>query len=222
MTKTAPAAPTPGGPIRRTAALGVLGLLTVGMALGIAAPASAHNYVVSSTPAEGQVLTTLPDQFVITTNDDLLNLGAAAGGFALLVQDADGLYYGDGCVEVAGPSMTATAALGAPGAYLLTWQAVSIDGHTIDGQIRFTWTPDDVTEAAEGSTTAPVCGEATEKEAPEPAPTATDEAEDTAPPAATDEDTGIPGEVLWIGGAVVAIAAAAAITMLVLSRRKKD
>jgi methionine-rich copper-binding protein CopC len=197
--------------------------LAIGLALGFAAPASAHNYLVSSTPAEGEVLTALPEQFIITTNDDLLNLGADAGGFALQVQDADGLYYGDGCVVVAGPSMTASAALGEAGAYLMTWQVVSIDGHTVSGEIPFTWTPDDAGESSDGRATAPVCGEVVEEEPePAPAPTATDEARDTAPPTATgEEDSGVPAEALWIGGGIVAVVVAAAITMLVLSRKKK-
>jgi methionine-rich copper-binding protein CopC len=215
------AGPTARGAIRRSAAFGAVGILTVGLALGVAAPASAHNYLVSSTPAEGDVLTALPDEFVITTNDDLLSLGDGAGGFAMQVQDAAGLYYGDGCVTVAGPSMTAAASLGAPGAYVLTWQAVSIDGHTIDGQIPFSWTPDDITQSSEGRATAPVCGEVLEQPETDPTPTATADTEATAPPASAGDDSGIPGELLWIGGGVLAVVAAAAITMLVLSRRKK-
>lgn len=202
----------------KTAAIGVL---AIGLTLSVAGPAGAHNYLVSSTPAEGEVLTALPDEFVITTNDDLLSLGADAGGFAIQVQDADGLYYGDGCVTVAGPSMTAAASLGAPGEYLLTWQAVSIDGHTIDGQIPFSWTPDDPSQTSEGRATPPVCGEALEEPKPKPTPAATEPAGDAAPPVSAGEEAGIPSELLWIGGAIVAVVAAAAVTMLVLSRRKK-
>ena len=205
--------------MRRSTSLGVIGLLAIVMAIGVATPASAHNYLVSSTPAEGEVLTVLPDEFVITTNDELLNLGADAGGFALQVQDADGLFYGDGCVAVEGPSMTAVAALGAPGSYLLTWQVVSIDGHTVSGEIPFTWTPDDVTESSEGSATPPVCGEATQEE-PEPEPNVTDKPIAPAPEPDV-ENAPLPGDLLWIGGAIAAVVIAAAATMLVLSRRKK-
>jgi len=209
---------------RRSISLGAIGLLVVGpLAIGLAVadatPASAHNYLVSSTPAEGETLTALPDEFVITTNDDLLDLGADAGGFALQVQDAEGLYYGDGCVAVAGPSMTATAALGAPGAYMLTWQVVSIDGHTVSGQIPFTWAPDDITESTDGSATAPVCGEAAEEE-PTPSPDATDEPIAPAPDTAED-DAPVSNDLLWIGGAIAVVVIAAAATMLALGRKKK-
>jgi methionine-rich copper-binding protein CopC len=204
----------------RASVLSALALSTLALTFGAAAPASAHNYLVESTPTEGETLTALPEQFIITTNDDLLNLGADAGGFALQVQDADGLFYGDGCVVVDGPSMTANAALGAPGAYLLTWQVVSIDGHTVSGEIPFAWAPDDITESSAGSDAAPVCGEGTEE--PEPSPTAEDSTESATPPATAEEE--VPADssdLLWIGGAIAAVVVAGAVTMLVLSRKKK-
>lgn len=204
----------------RASALAVIGLAAMALTFGVAAPASAHNYLVESTPTEGGTLTQLPEQFSITTNDELLDLGADAGGFGLQVQDADGLYYGDGCVAVDGPSMMSDAALGAPGAYLLTWQVVSIDGHTVSGEIRFAWEPDDITESSAGSETAPVCGEDTE----EPEPSTADES--TTPPvddeAAPKEEQPADGtDLLWIGGAIAAVVVAGAVTMLVLSRKKK-
>jgi methionine-rich copper-binding protein CopC len=204
---------------RRLAGLVASGVLAIGLALGLAAPASAHNYLVSSTPAEGEHLTALPDEFIITTNDDLLNLGEDAGGFALQVQDADGLYYGDGCVAVAGPSMTAPAELGEPGEYLLTWQVVSIDGHTVSGEIPFSWAPDDTAEVGTGRAAPPVCGQAAEEPVASPSPSPTAEGVPEATPPAS-EDAGISGDLLWIGGAIAAVVVAAGVTMLMLSRKK--
>lgn len=191
--------------------------LAVGAVLCFATPAQAHNYLVSSTPAEGENLTTLPEQFIITTNDALLDLGSAAGGFALQVKDAAGLYYGDGCVAIDGPSMTADAALGAPGDYTMLWQVVSIDGHTVSGEIPFSWAPTDATQSSEGSATAPVCGAATETPQSEPAPAPSDSAK----PAETTTDEPASTDLLWIGGAAVAVLAAGAATLLVLSRKKR-
>ncbi len=56
-----------------------------GAVLGLAAPASAHNYLVSSTPQVGGTLTALPDRFDITTNDRLLEIGGSDSGFAFRV-----------------------------------------------------------------------------------------------------------------------------------------
>ncbi|WIE76575.1 copper resistance CopC family protein [Curtobacterium sp. MCSS17_007] len=110
-----------------------------GAVLGLAAPASAHNYLVSSTPAVGGTLTELPDRFDITTNDRLLAIGGSDSGFAFRVIGPDGRYHEDGCVSVDGPSMTTKAALGDSGKYEVEWQIVSADGHTVSDSYDFTW-----------------------------------------------------------------------------------
>ncbi|KTR53669.1 copper resistance CopC family protein [Curtobacterium oceanosedimentum] len=110
-----------------------------GAVLGLAAPASAHNYLVSSTPAVGGTLTELPDRFDITTNDRLLAIGGSDSGFAFRVIGPDGRYHEDGCVSVDGPSMTTKAALGESGKYEVEWQIVSADGHTVSDRYDFTW-----------------------------------------------------------------------------------
>ena len=109
-------------------------------ALAIATPAMAHNYYASSTPGINETLTKLPDQFVVTTNDNLLDLDGA-GGFFMVVTGPDGLYFGDGCVTVNGASVTMPATLGPVGDYTLDWQVVSADGHTISDVIPFSWQP---------------------------------------------------------------------------------
>jgi methionine-rich copper-binding protein CopC len=193
-------------------------------ALVVVAPATAtaHNYLVSSTPQQGEVLTSLPDQFVITTNDDLLDLGDGAGGFALQIIDSDGLYYGDGCVAVEGPSMTATAALGAPGQYTIVWQVVSIDGHTVSDQLTFTWQPDDISQSSAGSATPPECSVSNEPEEQPEAETPGEPTDAPAEPSESDDSAaeGFPTDLLWIGGAIIAVAIAAGATMVALGRRK--
>ena len=59
----------PGRVIASIAALA----LGVGV-LAIAAPAQAHNYLVSSNPTADTTVTQLPESFSITTNEALLNL----------------------------------------------------------------------------------------------------------------------------------------------------
>lgn len=211
-------------------------LVLAGSVLGLAASAQAHNYLVESTPVADSTLTELPESFEIVTNDNLLVVGDGAGGFALQVRDADGLYYGDGCVEVAGPAMSAVPALGAAGVYRVLWQVVSADGHTVSDEYTFTWAPTAPdAEVASGSAEPPVCGqpqagasEATGDEATggagaseEPQPSQTD------PGDTVDADASASGsdseftDVLWIGGAVIAIAVAVVVTLLVLGRRKQ-
>lgn len=203
------------------ATLGLASVLGLAGALAVGAPAAAHNSVVATTPAEGATLGELPESFEIRTSDALLDLGGDGNGFAFLVQDADGLYYGDGCVRVVGPSMFTTPALGEPGAYTVTWQAVSADGHTISGTYPFTWAPDADADAGAGaapsvgSAERPVCGEEPSGE-PEPDTPAVDDGRDDA---AGGGGASVPADVWWIVGAVGAIAVALVATLVATRRR---
>lgn len=201
---------------RRAAVTGLGVFVAAASLLGAPLAAQAHNYLVESTPSDGEVLTALPESFEITTNEALLE-SAGVGGFALEIQDANGLFYGDGCVTVDGPTMEAAAAVGEAGDYTLIWQVVSADGHTVSDTIDFSWQPADTTAAvAEGSAEAPVCA-TTEGETG---------AEDTIPEEnATDADdastTASDGfdDIAWILGAVALIGLSVGITLWLGKRR---
>ncbi len=177
--------------------------------------AHAHNYLVSSTPSEGETLMELPEAFVITTNESLLDLGGENAGFALQVRDARGLYYGDGCVEVEGPSMSAAPALGPPGDYTVIWQVVSADGHTVSGEYGFEWAPASTETPSIGSPTPPVCGDPVVPVPDEPpAPV------DPVPGAEQPTDPAVSSDAVWIIGALGAVALAVAATLFALRRRR--
>lgn len=176
--------------------------LAAATVVGVAAPASAHDSLSSSTPAAGETLAELPSEFSISTDEAMLDVSGTGSGFALQVLDADGRYFGDGCLTIAGTTMSTPAALGGAGDYTIVWQAVSVDGHTVSDEFDFTWSPPAGFEPASGSATAPVCGGAG----------ATPDA-----PAATESSL---VDVLWIGGVLVAIAIAAVTAIAFLGRRK--
>lgn len=149
--------------MRRQRAITALGTAVVALSLtlGAATPAAAHNYVVSSNPDDGATITEAPESFTITTNDVLLDLGGNGAGFGLVVTDADGLHYGDGCVVIDGRTMSSAVALGPAGDYTMTFQFVSADGHTVSDSMTFRYEPAAGTPQAEGSTTVPSCGQTT-------------------------------------------------------------
>ena len=182
-------------------------LIALGVVLVSAAPASAHNYLVASTPADGSTITELPAAFSVTTNESLLDLSGTGTGFAIEVTDAAGAYYGDGCVSIVDATLSSGASLGAAGDYRMLWQLVSADGHTVSGELGFTWAPAPGAELAQGSATPPNCG-GTVTEAP---------AASAAPEVRGNADL---SDVLWIGGTVVAVLAAGLVTFLVVGRRK--
>lgn len=192
---------------------GVAAAIAIVAVLSFSTPAFAHNYYTSSTPKINEVLTALPSDFSVTTNDNLLDLGGAVGGFIMEVTGPDGLYYGDGCVTVSGPSVSMGAALGPAGAYKLNWQVISADGHTVSGEVPFSWKPSPDAKTTTGVSSPPNCG-GTSVGAQTPAPgSASDAASDASSASMTD--------ILWIGGAVLAVALAGLATFLVLGRKKK-
>ena len=196
----------------RDSSLRALGVAAVvAAALGFsAAPASAHNYPVGYAPAENSVVTEQPGHFTVTTNDTLLNLDGTGSGNAMRISgptDAP-LYYGDGCVTLFGPKLETTAQLGQPGEYTVTWQVVSTDGHPVSGSYTFTWQPAAGQVLAQGLTAAPTCG----------AMASTDTPAASAPSGAA-QSAVAPTDLLWIGGAALAVLLAVAATLLLTRRR---
>ena len=175
--------------------------LLVGAAVLAAAPAAqAHNYLVASSPEEGETLTALPESFFVTTNEDLLAVGGSTAGFAFQIVDAAGTHYETGCVTVAGATMSTEPRLGEPGEYTALWQVVSADGHTVSDEIAFTWAGEPTSAQTE------TCETVGFTPAPEP---------QTTPPS-----TFALSDVLWIGGAVLAVGIAVAVTIAVVSRKR--
>ncbi|WP_010203047.1 copper resistance CopC family protein [Salinibacterium sp. PAMC 21357] len=183
------------------------------LVLLVAAPAYAHNYLVTSNPEEGSTITELPAEFSVTTNDTLLDLSGDAGGFAIQITNDSGEYFGDGCFAIRDATLSTGAALGAAGDYRMEWQVVSADGHTISGEVGFDWQPDSSQTLSEGFTAPPACGGGTLDEAtPEP-----DEASSSADAVSTvDAST-----VVLIASAIALVLVAAVAIFLISVRRKK-
>jgi len=196
----------------RFAAVAVLSAAALG---GVAAPAFAHNFEISSTPEAGAVVTTQPDVISVTTNDNLLSVDGLNGGMGIQVSGPaeHPLYYGDGCVTVFGPTIEAEARLGQPGEYTVSWQVVSADGHSVSDSFTFTWKPDADQKLATGSPTPPTCaGTGATQGGATPAPGA------TAGRDGATTNTAALTDVLWIGGAVLVVIVAVAITLIVVRR----
>jgi methionine-rich copper-binding protein CopC len=197
---------------RGTSLLLALGLAVVATLL-IAGPASAHNQVVSSTPSSGQTLTELPSEFRIVTNEALLDLGGQGRGFAFEIRDSGGAFYETGCVTISDATMSTPAHLGAPGAYTVIYQLVSADGHTVSGEIPFTWAPSGSVVASTGTASPASCpGSTLKAQAPSNGAGSDGSRNSTVPLA----------DVLWIGGVLLAVALAVVVTLAVVTRRRRS
>lgn len=194
---------------RRGAGIAATLAVVGGAVLGLAAPASAHNYMIASTPKVNGTLTALPKAFEITTNDKLLDIDDTNSGFAYRIVGPDGKYYEDGCLAVDGPSMTTTAALGASGEYTVEWQIVSADGHTVSDEYRFRWDAPAGFEPATGSAKPPVCATA--------GSTASTPADTTGTASGSTDSAA--SDALWIGaGGIVLVGLVVALLLLVRRR----
>lgn len=176
--------------------------LTAGAVLsGAAAPAQAHSFLVSSTPAEGSTLTSLPDAFEVRMNEDLLDLVGDGTGFGIRIVDAEGRYYGDGTLTIDGPTLSTPAVLGAAGEYEFVYQVVSADGHPVSDEFTFEWAPPADFVPSEGQDAPPGGTDAS----PEPA------VDDAAPLDLS--------AVFWVGGAILAVLIAVGVTLLLVRPR---
>jgi len=115
--------------IRRALAAVLLAGLLVGSA---GAPASAHASLVSSDPAEGELLTEAPDAVTLTFDERVS-----------VVDDGIRAYDAAGdALEVDAAARDAVVTAGLPddladGTYVVTWRVVSSDGHPVAGSVTF-------------------------------------------------------------------------------------
>lgn len=170
--------------------------------LATTAPASAHDQLVSSTPANGESLATAPAEIVMTFSGELIVLDESAAGAVVMVVDASGRDWATDDIEVQWDTVTVQLKAGMPPAgYQVRWQVVSADGHPISGVIPFT-VGDAAPMAASGNGDKP--------------------SDDTEPPSEDQiaDESSSPLRVLFIGagGAVIA---AAAFALYRFSRRRK-
>lgn len=104
------------------------------LVLAIAAPASAHDELVSSDPASGQRMPEAPASVSLSFSADVLTIGAA-----IIVVDQSGTDWAIGEPSIDAGTVTVALAPGMPDAgYEVRWRVVSADGHPVSGLVPFT------------------------------------------------------------------------------------
>ena len=129
-----------------------------GLFLSPGIPALAHNVVEERIPVPDSLVTQSPVDISIATDGTFLDLGGEGRGFAIVVRDVNGLYFGDGCLDLREGRMTASAALGKAGVYEVAYQFVSADGHSLSESYEFTFAPEGEYAIAPGYQSPPECG----------------------------------------------------------------
>ena len=189
--------------------------LTAALATLTAAPASAHDRILSSDPADGAQLETPPAAITLTFNTEPLPVEPQ-----VVVSDSAGTVVTQGAPVIDGSTATLAldpaVALGGD-TYTVAWRVVSSDGHPIEGTFAFTVAAQPEAPVSE----EPATDEATPEESASEEAT-TDAAEETSPepatPVATDAEDGSSVVPVLVGlGALVV--AAAVVVVIVLRRR---
>lgn len=121
--------------LRRTAFLPSLLAALAGLLLVLVptVPASAHSALVSSTPADGETLTAMPESATLMFNENIQPQGTQ-----VVIGDHSDVAH-PVRPQVEGPKVTAVIPEGLPpGLVHVRYRAVSADGHPITGEISFT------------------------------------------------------------------------------------
>jgi copper resistance protein C len=192
-------------PRTRAAAGAVLLLTALAVLLG-AAPAQAHDYLVSSTPAAGSTITTPPERVTLTFDAAVLNTGN--GSDVLTVTGPDGKHFETACPVVRNDDVSAAVRLGPAGTYTVGWRVVSADGHPIADTITFRYAPAAGAERAAGSVSGPSCGDAAVRSG---------SGSSTARPASS---SSIVVLIAVVAGLLVLLVVAGVVVALVLTRRR--
>lgn len=185
----------------RTLVVGVAAAVVV--ALTSVAPASAHDDLLSSTPAANERWDPAPASVSLEFSAEVMELGAL-----VMVADAAGTDWAAGEPTVQASSVSVPVAPDMPaGGYEVRWRVVSSDGHPVSGVIPFTVGDAEPLQRTPGA--AAGAGDGT--------------AEAVTPPPADAQDTQENGGVLRVAlvgaaGAAVAVALLAGIHFL---RRRK-
>ena len=129
---------------RRGAVRLVLAAVAAVLCWATVPPAAAHDELLFSDPSESGVLRAMPSRAILTFT------GPVAEVHEVTVTGPDGS-VANGTPTASGPEVRQNLWAGPDGAYTLTYDVVSSDGHEMAGEIRFEvgdGTPDEVGAAA--------------------------------------------------------------------------
>lgn len=107
--------------------------LTVALLVAVPAPASAHDVLLSTVPEDAQVLSSAPEEVVLTFSGEVMDVSTA-----VVVLDPRAETVSTSAPEVDGHQVSVRTLEEVPeGGYAVRWRVVSSDGHPISGTFTF-------------------------------------------------------------------------------------
>ena len=163
--------------------------------IATAVPASAHDVLRSTDPADGTVVDRLPDRVVLTFDEPALAIGTQ------VVVTGPAGPVSDGPPQLVDAEVRQPVRAGPAGRYTVLWRVTSADGHPVSGTFAFTTQQGRAASptAMPGTTTAPSTSSAS---------TTTPTSVPATSPSATPQTAGLPGPaVVAVLAGVVALLA---------------
>ena len=162
---------------------------TVVTLIATAVPASAHDVLRSTNPADGAVVDRLPDRVVLTFDEPALAIGTD------VVVTGPAGPVSDGQPQLVDAEVRQPVRAGPAGRYTVLWRVTSADGHPVSGTFAFT------TQQGSAASTTPTT-------TPPITPTTTPTSVPPTSPAATPQTAGLPGPaVVAVLAGVIALLA---------------
>lgn len=172
--------------------------------------ASAHDALVSSSPAADESVETVPDELTLTFSAKLID---GEGATEVVVTAPDGTSVTEGAATVEGAIVTQPLQGSGPaGEYQVIWKVVSSDGHPTSGEYSFIVTVGDDGSSTAEPTAPPTTAAPTAEETAEPETTA------TPVPISSEADTG--SAWVWVLAIVAVLVVAGVVIWIVASRRR--
>ena len=165
--------------------------------IATAVPASAHDVLRSTNPADGTVVDRLPDRVVLTFDEPALAIGTE------VVVTGPAGPVSDGPPQLVDAEVRQPVRAGPAGRYTVLWRVTSADGHPVSGTFAFTTQQGSAASptATPGTTTAP-------STSPSSASTTAPTSVPATSPSATPQTAGLPGPaVVAVLAGVIALLA---------------
>jgi methionine-rich copper-binding protein CopC len=165
--------------------------------IATAVPASAHDVLRSTNPADGTVVDRLPDRVVLTFDEPALAIGTE------VVVTGPAGPVSDGPPQLVDAEVRQPVRAGPAGRYTVLWRVTSADGHPVSGTFAFTTQQGSAASptATPGTTTAP-------STSPSSASTTAPMSVPATSPSATPQTAGLPGPaVVAVLAGVIALLA---------------
>jgi len=165
--------------------------------IATAVPASAHDVLRSTDPADGTVVDRLPDRVVLTFDEPALAIGTE------VVVTGPAGPVSDGPPQLVDAEVRQPVRAGPAGRYTVLWRVTSADGHPVSGTFAFTTQQGSAASptATPGTTTAP-------STSPSSASTTAPTSVPATSPSATPQTAGLPGPaVVAVLAGVIALLA---------------